>query len=94
MTEEDRIAKILTTLQKIEDSGQTVRAYYKKNDVPFSRAQYYTDRKTLQNYGEGGLRDKRKAGNYTKLTERLKDYIVSTVKENRGIPSSNYRIRF
>ncbi|MBL7117422.1 MAG: helix-turn-helix domain-containing protein, partial [Candidatus Syntrophoarchaeum sp.] len=38
--------------------------------------------------GEEGLRDKRKDGNYTKLTERIKDYIVSTVKENRSISSS------
>jgi hypothetical protein len=79
MTEENRVEEILTIIQKIEDSGQTVRAYYKRNDVPFSRAQYYTYRKTLQKYGEEGLRDKRKDGNYTKLTGRIKDYIVSTV---------------
>ena len=88
MREENRIEEILNAIQKIEGSELSVRDYFKRNDVPFSRAQYHTYRKTLQKYGEEGLRDKRKDGNYTKLTERIKDYIVSTVNENRSIPSS------
>ena len=63
--------------------------YFKHNSVPFSRVQYYRYCRTLQKRGEEGLRDKRKDGNYTKLTERIKDYIVSTVKENRSISSSH-----
>jgi len=88
MSEEERICKILCTIQKIKESKQPVIAYLKQNSVPFSRAQYYRYCETLQKYGEEGLSDKRKDGNYTKLTERIKDYIVSTVKENRSIPSS------
>jgi hypothetical protein len=88
MTEENRIEENLTIIQKIEGSKLGIREYFKRNDVPFSRAQYYTYRETLQKYGEEGLRDKRKDGNYTKLTERIKDCIASTVKENRSIPSS------
>ena len=88
MTKENRIEEILTIIRKIEGSELSVREYFKRNDVPFSRAQYYTYRETLQKYGEEGLRDKRKDGNYTKLTGRIKDYIVSTINENRSIPSS------
>jgi transposase len=88
MSEEERIGEILRTIQTIKESKQPVIAYFKQNSVPLSRAQYYRYCKTLQNYGKEGLRDKRKDGNYTKLTERIKDYIVSTVKENRSIPSS------
>jgi len=87
MSEEERICEILSTIQKIKDSKQPVIAYFKENSVPFSRVQYYSYCKTLQKYGEEGLRDERKDGNYTKLTGRIKDYIVSTVKENRSIPS-------
>jgi hypothetical protein len=75
----------LTTYQ---ESKQPVIAYFKQNSVPFSRAQYYRYCETLQKHDEEGLRDKRKDGNYTKLKERIKDYIVSTVNENRSIPSS------
>jgi len=66
----------------------TCHSVFKHNSVPFSRVQYYRYCRTLQKRGEEGLRDKRKDGNYTKLTERIKDYIVSTVKENRSISSS------
>ena len=88
MSEEERICEILHTIQKIKESKQPVISYFKQNSVPLSRAQYYRYCKILQKYGEEGLRDRRKDGNYTKLTERIKDYIVSTVKENRSIPSS------
>ena len=88
MTEEDRIEDILSILQKIDESEESVRNYFKQNQVPFSRTQYYTYRRTLQKNGGEGLHDKRKDGNYTKLTERMKDCIVSIVKENRSISSS------
>ena len=93
MTEENRIEEILSAIQKIEGSELSVREYFKRNDVPFSRAQYYIYRETLQKYGEEGLRDKRKDGNYTKLTERIKDYIVSTVNEDRSISSSQLQTK-
>jgi hypothetical protein len=94
MSEEERICEILSTIQKIKESKQPVRRYFKQNSVPFSRAQYYTYCKTLQKYGEQGLRDKRKDGNYTKLKERIKGYVVSMVEENRSIPHRNCKARF
>ena len=64
-----------------------VSVYFNQNSVPFSRAQYYRYRRILQKYDEEGLRDARKDGNYTKLTERLKDYVIAVVEENRSISS-------
>jgi len=83
-----RVEDVLNILRKIDESEESARNYFKKNQVPFSRAQYYTYRRTLQKDGEEGLHDKRKDGNYTKLTERMKDCLVSIVKENRSISSS------
>ena len=88
MSEEERICEIINAIQNIKDSKLPITTYFKQNSVPFSREQYYRYRRTLQKSGEDGLYDKRKNGNYTKMTERIKDYIVSTVKENRRISSS------
>ncbi|MCP4109033.1 MAG: hypothetical protein GY749_26480 [Desulfobacteraceae bacterium] len=49
---------------------------------------YYKYLKIMKKYGEEGLRDKRGDGNYTKLTPRIKDYIVTACKENPGISST------
>jgi transposase len=88
MSEEERICKIITVIKNIKDSKLPITTYFKQNSVPFSREQYYRYCRTLQKSGEDGLHDKRNDGNYTKMTERIKDYIVSTVKENRSISSS------
>lgn len=87
MSEEERICEILNAIQNIKDSKLAITKYFEQNSVPFSREQYYRYCRTLQKSGEDGLHDKRKYGNYTKLTERIKDYIVSTVKENQSISS-------
>lgn len=91
MTGEDRIDEILKTTKKIEESKQPVKKYFENNFVPFSRSQYYAYCKTLQKYGEEGLRDHREDGNYTKLTQRIKDFILATVEENRSISSSQLK---
>jgi len=88
MSEDERINEILITIQKIKDSKEPVRRYFRNNYVPFSQAQYYNYCKILQKYGEEGLGDKRIDGNRTKLTERIKDYIIYTVSENRSMASS------
>ena len=88
MSEEERISKILSTIRKIEESKQPVSIYFNQNSVPFSLAQYYRYRRILRKCGEEGLRDGRKDGNYTKMTERIKDYVITIVKDNRSIPSS------
>jgi hypothetical protein len=88
MSEDERINEILITIQKIKDSKEPVRRYFINNYVPFSQAQYYNYCKVLQKCGEEGLRDKRCDGNRTKLTERIKDYIIYTVSENKSMASS------
>nr|QNO45872.1 hypothetical protein GMLOODHH_00002 [Methanosarcinales archaeon ANME-2c ERB4] len=85
MSEEERICEILNTIQNIKESELPVTTYFKQNSVPFTRKQYYRYCRILKKSGEDGLHDKRKDGNYTKLTERIKDYIISTVTENRSI---------
>ena len=82
---EERIGDILHYITKIRESEKSVRGYFENNYAPFSRAQYYQYCKTLQKYGEAGLRDKREEGNYTKLTQRIKDYIAAIVKADSTI---------
>lgn len=93
MVKVDEKEEILTEIKKIENSPLSVRDYFNQNTVPFSRSQYYIYRKTLLQFGENGLRDKRTDGNNTKLTSRIKDYIITIVSENREIPSSQLQER-
>lgn len=87
MSEDERIATIIAAINDIETSDLPVRVYFEKFPVPFTRPHYYIYRKILRKYGEEGLRDKRTNGNNTKLTQRLKDYVISTVTDNREISS-------
>jgi hypothetical protein len=41
MSDDERINEILITIQKIKDSKEPVRRYFRNNYVPFSQAQYY-----------------------------------------------------
>ena len=93
MPENARVREILDTLQKIKDSRLSVTDYFKHHEVPISRAQYYNYCKTLQKYGEEGLRDKRADGNNTKLSQRIKDYIVIISRENPNLPSTQLQTK-
>ena len=93
MRDDIRITEILSTIKKIEDSNLSVKGYFDQKIVPFTRPQYYIYCKILRQYGEEGLHDKRTAGNNTKLTQRIKDYIIPIVTENRSIPSSQLQIK-
>lgn len=91
MIGDDRVNEIIKTIKKIQESKQPVIKYFESNFVPFSLSRYYKYCKTLQKYGEEGLRDHRTDGNQTKLTQIIKIYIISTVKENRSITSSQLK---
>ena len=91
MIGDDRVNEIIKTIKKIQESKQPVIKYFESNFVPFSLSRYYKYCKTLQKYGEEGLRDHRKDGNQTKLTQIIKGYITATVKENRSIASSQLK---
>lgn len=92
MSGDERVATIIAAIKKIEASDLPVRIYFEKNNVPFTRPQYYLYRTILRKYGEEGLHDKRAYGNNTKLTQRLKDYIISVVTGNREISSLQLQI--
>lgn len=91
MVGDERTDEILETIKKIQESRQPVKKYFETNFVPFSRSQYYIYCKTIQKCGEEGLYDRREEGNNTKLTQRIKDFVVSTVKEDRSILSSKLK---
>jgi len=93
MSENERVREILDTLQKIKNSKLSVTDYFKQNEVPISRAQYYNYCKTLQKYGEEGLKDKRADGNNTKLSQRIKDYIVTISRENPNLTSTQLQTK-
>jgi hypothetical protein len=93
MSKNERVQEILNTIQKIKDSKLSVTDYFNQNEVPFSRAQYYNYCKTLQKYGEEGLKDKRAYGNNTKLSQRIKDYIVTIVIDNPNLSSTKLQTK-
>ena len=91
---EERIQEILSSIQQIKDSGQSVNSYFRtRSSVPFSKAQYYNYLKRLKEFGENGLRDKREDGYNRKLTESIKDYITIYVGEDPSISANDMRIK-
>lgn len=93
MFEDDRINEIIKAIKKIQESKQPVKKYFETNFVPFSISRYYKYCKAIQKYGNEGLRDHREDGNQTKLTQTIKNYIRSTVKENISISSPQLKFK-
>ncbi len=92
--EDERIHEILSTIQQIKDSEQSVSSYFRtRSSVPFSKAQYYNYLKILKESGKNGLRDKRENRYNRKLTESIKDYIIACVREHPGISASDMRMK-
>lgn len=83
--EEERTKIILKTIEKIQNSGQSIREYFATQSVPFSRVQYYAYCKTLKEHGKAGLSDKRKDGNYRKVTQSIRDYVRLKLQEKPSI---------
>jgi len=91
---EERIQEILSSIQQIKDSAQTVNSYFRTtSNVPFSKAQYYNYLKCLKEYGENGLSYKSDNGHNRKLTESVKDYITICVGEQLSISASDMRMK-
>ena len=90
---EGRRQKILNEMHSIQTSDLSVNKYFDVHDVPFSRVQYYTYCRLLKEYGENGLRDRRKDGNPTKLTQRIQDYIGFMVRHEPTISTQELRRR-
>ena len=92
---EERIQEILSAIEQIKDSGQSVNSYFRtrRSTVQFSKAQYYNYLKCLKEYGENGLRDKRANGYNRKLTGSIKDYITICVGEHPSISAGDMRMK-
>ena len=91
---EERIQEILSTIQQIKDSEQSVNSYFRTTStVPFSKAQYYNYLKCLKEYGENGLRDNRENGHNRKLTENIKNYINICLGEHPSMSASDMRMK-
>ncbi len=93
MIRDDRINEIISTIKKIQESKLPIKKYFETNFVPFSISRYYKYCKTMQKYGTKGLRDHREDANQTKLTQTIRNYILSTVNENRSISSPQLKIK-
>ena len=88
---EERTETILATISRVENSGRSVREYFETHDVGFSRVQYYAYRKALKERGEAGLSDKRKAGNYCKVTQDMREYLRMRAEEDPSISERELR---
>jgi transposase len=89
----ERVQDILNTIKRIKESNLSVNKYFETKKVPFSRVQYYNYRKIIKKHGEEGLRDKREDGNYKKLTQSIKDYIIIITKNDPIISTMDLRSR-
>lgn len=83
--------EILTAIRQIENSNLSVREYFATNPTPFSRVQYYAYRKALKEHGEAGLIDKRRNGNYRKVTQEMRDYMKVRMQEEPSISEGELR---
>ncbi len=58
---------IVTWLERIQNSELSISQFFSKNNVPFSRSQYFIYKKKFTENGIDGLVDKRKNGNNRKM---------------------------
>lgn len=80
-----RIMTILEMLKEIEQSSLSVNQYFKTQNPPLSRAQYYLYKKALQEVGIEGLIDQRTKGNNLKFTKEMKGYAKGMLTVNRSL---------
>jgi len=68
-------ARVSMILQiEVENSSLSINQYFKENDMPFGRAQYYLYKKALREKGEAGLWDQRSKGNNLKFTNGMRRF--------------------
>lgn len=78
-------SEIVAILEKIADSGLSVKEYFKKHEVPFSRPQYFRYKARFAADGLGGLLDGRGKGNHRRLTPDAEGFL-------RGVHHANPRL--
>lgn len=82
---DSRATNIITWLKRIEKSELTVSDYLKKNNVPFSRSQYYLYRKKYMESGYDGIRDRRADGGNKKTTSEIESFILGCIASNPNV---------
>ncbi|MCP4493907.1 MAG: helix-turn-helix domain-containing protein [Gammaproteobacteria bacterium] len=80
--DDQRTATVIAWLNKIEKSKLTVSDYFKNNNVPFSRSQYYLYKKRFREAGEEGIRDKRGKGGNRKADIEIEFFILGCIAGN------------
>jgi hypothetical protein len=76
---------VLGWLQRIESSGLSIAAFFKENEVPFSRAQYFIYKKQLALSGPEGIQDRRRRGGNRKLSEEAEGFLLGCVKSKPDV---------
>src|SRR5210317_840098 len=71
---------VLGWLQRIESAGLSIAAFFKKYEVPFSRAQYFNYKRQLALSGPEGIQDRRRRGGNRKLSEEAEGFLLGCVK--------------
>ena len=71
---------VLGWLQRIESSGLSIAAFFKKYEVPFSRAQYFNYKRQLALSGPEGIQDRRRRGGNRKLNQEAEGFLLGCVK--------------
>jgi transposase len=75
-------------MEGVESSSLSINQYFKEEETPFGRVQYYNYKKALRERGEEGLHDQRSKGNHLKFTNEMKNFVKGLLEYNRSISSS------
>jgi transposase len=82
-----RVSTILQVMNEVENSPLSINQYFKENDTPFGRAQYYLYKNALRERGIEGLHDQRRKGNTLKFTNEMKNFVKGLLEYNRSMTS-------
>lgn len=74
---------ILGWMKRIGRSELTIKDFFEKHNIPFSKAQYFIYKKQLAIGGPEGLEDRRKLGGNRKLTPEAEGFLLGCVKTDQ-----------
>ena len=80
---------ILRIIEEVEKSPLSINQYFKEENVPFGRTQYYLYRNALMEGGIEGLYDQRSKGNNLKFTIAMKNFVMRLLADNRSMTSTD-----
>ena len=85
--QQTRLLSILTTMDDIKKSTLSIQRYFKDNETPFNRAQYYNYRRILEEKGVEALIDQRSEGNNLKFTIEMKSFAKGILNNCKSLTS-------